>query len=268
MKPYKKLLSLAMVFALLISAGIVFTGCGETATEMFNKAQTNLSKAKDIKFKDGTITGKLDVKGQKTEMSAKIDFQAVKSTTDDPRDLQMALSGSFNVFGQNNKFSMFLKDQTVYFDDGMSKEKQKLDMTKDDFKKIMDSAQGTKIDEFVKKEEKDGDKIKLTIDAKEYMKKAIKDVDTSKNSKAVSIKELEKNLDSLGLKEMDVEATIKDGNFKSIKYTIPMNLDGSMLTPGATGNMKLDLTVEFKEISIDTGEKISFPNLKNFSAPM
>ena len=80
-----------------------------------------------------------------------------------------------------------------------------------------------KIDDFVKENSKDGDNIKLTIDANKYIEKAMEKVD-SKQKAGVDKAKIEKQLKGFGIKDVLIEAKVKDEKFQSIKYTFEVNI--------------------------------------------
>lgn len=267
MKSYKKIFSLVLVFSLVLSAALFFNGCGKSAKDEFETAQGNMNKAKDVTIKDGKLTAAIDANGQKVEVTGKLDAQVIKSTTDDPRDLQGKLSFSISLPGASNKATLYIKDRMVYSDNGKLKKKEKITGSKADFEKIVNMSNDIKISEFVKKDEKDGDKVKLTLDGKKYLKSVMeKAADASKTSNAEMKKQLEianKQLEQLGIDDINLEATIKNDKFTSLKYNIPMEIDGTLMRL-PSGKVKIDVTVELGNIAVDSGEKINFPDFKSF----
>ena len=92
---------------------------------------------------------------------------------------------------------------------------------------------------------------------------------SSKNSErqqvrnSLSFATFEKQIDQMGIDEIELEATIKNDNFTSFKYTIPMEMNPPGMQAGSK-KAKIDITVDLKEISIDSDEEISFPDFKDF----
>lgn len=264
MKSHKKLFSFVLVFALILSTVVLFNGCGgESAKEMFNKASKNMEKAKSVKIKDAKLSAKMNLGEQKQEYNVDMNIHYIKSKTDDPRDFQLAGDLALSGIGQSKKLAFYIKDQMAYTDDNLKKEKAKLELKKEDIEKALKFRGDTKIDDYVKKDEKDEDKVKLTIDGKKYLKDVFKKLGETTSQKQPQFATLEKQIDQMGIDEIELEATIKNDNFTSFKYTIPMEMNPPGMQAGSK-KAKIDITVDLKEISIDSDEEISFPDFKDF----
>lgn len=281
MKFYKKRFNLALLIVLTVSVALAFSACGKkekSALEIFKAASKNVQNAKDAKIENGKMTAALDLSGQKMELNADINGQFIKSTTDNPLDFQGFMEVSMNFAGNSNKTKAYMKDGNVYQESttaaGTTKTKSPIGITQEALKQLTKDGNDMKIDDFVKENSKDGDNIKLTIDANKYIEKAMEKVD-SKQKAGVDKAKIEKQLKGFGIKDVLIEAKVKDEKFQSIKYTFEVNIDGGALGGGTAGGAKggnnkigMKITIDFPKITLDSGEEIQFPDFKDFkSAP-
>ena len=277
MKISKNRSALVVLIVMTVSVALAFSACGKkekSALEIFKAASKNIQNAKDAKIEGGKMTAALDLSGQKMEVNADINGQFIKSKTDNPLDFQGVMELTMNIAGTSNKTKAYVKDGTIYQESttaaGTTKTKSPLGITKEDLKQLTEESGDMKIDDFVKEDSKDGDNIKLTLDAKKYIEKAMEKVN-AKQSKGFDKAKVEKQIKGLGIKDVLIETKVKDEKFESIKYTLEINMDGSALMGGTAGkatggNNKIGvkITVDFPKITVDSGEEIQFPNFKDF----
>ena len=89
MKKQRKIVSLLLVLAMILTTGFMMAGCGEDPMETFKKAMDNLNKAENMTLEgEGKMT--MSIPGQNMEIDLGFSGDDVKSTTDDPCDLQLA----------------------------------------------------------------------------------------------------------------------------------------------------------------------------------
>ena len=69
-----------------------------------------------------------------------MDGDYIKSKSDDPTELQMAMNMKMDMLGQSNEMKMYIKDGYTYTDDGTRKAKAKLEKdSADQIKKAMET---------------------------------------------------------------------------------------------------------------------------------
>ena len=279
----RKILSILVVMIMALSVSFALSGCGDDPLDTFKKASENMEKAKDSSF-DGSATLNMTVpdmtggdKKQKIDITADFDASVIKGEDDDPLNYQMAatldvdLSKLFGaLMGDSGKttLKMWMKDKTMYMEVDGEKTKSKLDdKTMEQIRKIVEDSGAMKIDDYVKDSEQDGDKLKFTLDTKKMMDDAMKKTDELGGDTAKQYKEMMKNAE---LKDTTLEATVKDEKFTSLKYTIPMSMDmGAMYgatasAGGDSSKMEMEIVLDIKNIQVDTGKSIEFPNFKDF----
>ena len=267
MKARRKKFNLLFIVLLTLFLTILLSGCGKSATEMFETAQKNMYKAKDFTVKDGKFKAYMEVQGQKVEVNAPFSMQFKRSKSDDPRDFQIAMNMTINMMMQKGYLSVYIKDKTVYTESEGKKQKKALEIGKEDFKKMTDASDDIKLGDYSKKESKDGDKVTLTIDGKKYLNDVMKKLnDANLETKAKSDfknNDFMKEMEDIGINDITVEATIENDNFTALKYSIPMEIDGEIF--GAQGiKMKIKAVCDFPKIRINKGDKIAFPDLSSF----
>lgn len=262
MKKNKKILSLISILALLVAIFMI-TSCGKkTPEELYEAASKNMSEAKDVKIDDGKMTAKLDFQGQKIEVLVDFSGQYIKATGDDPRDLQAMIKAKMNLPNGEKKFSLYIKDKMVYMYDGLAKTKDDLGISKKDAKELFDNSKPIKIDELVKEKKQDGDKITFKLDGKKYMEELLKRAENKDTTKD-DLKEMKEVIDTLKVKDITLETTIVKEKFTSLKYKIPMELDGDVF--GLKGEtLKVDVGIDIPNISTNSGSKIEYPDLKAY----
>ncbi|MDO4859989.1 MAG: hypothetical protein Q4A48_03080 [Bacillota bacterium] len=273
----RKVFSIALAFIMAFAIAAVMTGCGDEAdpVETYNKASENMKAAGDVQM-TGTLTAKIEAEGQSMDMTADMDMTMIKSTTDDPADLQLHLDMDAEMMGQDAKTEMWVKDKTQYTVDGNGN-KTRSEFGKDagkNFEQLFNMDQ--KIDDYVKDSKQDGDTVTLTLDSKKYLVDMFAKLGNIGNDASnIDIAQIKKTLDSLDIGDMTITATIEDGNFTSMKSNIPMEIDMSefiSLTSGGTTDggakagqkLKMNIDLDLDPIKVDSGAKIDFPDFSDF----
>ena len=273
----RKILSVIMVIAMILAAGAFTAGCGEDEAgpvDAYNKAAENMSKADDVDL-DGKIAVVIKAEGQSMEMGMDLNATMIKSETDDPADLQMAMKMSMELMGQKINTQTYIKDKTMYTDDGQG-QKSRTEMDEDSseaFEKVFGGDVG-KIDEYVKSSERDGETVKLVLDGEKAIKAAVEKMNEIGDdaSEAVDMSQIEESLKNAGVKDINVTANISDENFTSLKFDVPMEMDMAAFNAALTGGsasgasqkIKADLTIDFSKIAVNSGAKIDFPDLSDY----
>lgn len=257
----KKIIGIVLAMIMACAAAFALAGCGDDVdpVELFKKASDNLSAASDFSF-DGKLGMNMKAEGQEMTMSVDMDGQYIKSTTDDPLDMQMKMHMLMNMFGQKTEMTMYVKDGYSYMDDGTNKIKTKF--TKDSaeqFTKFMDTK--FEMDKYVTESSMDGDVVKLTIDGKKMMKDVMKKIqDSIGDTGNTTIDSYTQMFEKAGIDKITVEATIKDENFTSFKMTIPMTID-----TGTGTSYNADVDIDFSKIEVNTGAKeVDIPNADQY----
>lgn len=267
MKTYKKTISMLLSLVLMVSAVALLGGCEKKSPkELFNNAVINIKNAKDIKIDDAKFTSVMDVNGQKVKSDADLSCHLIKSTTNDSRDIQAKIAFSMNNAANNVvDMNLYIKDRMVYLENGKSMEKAKLPIDKQNFEKLLgvfSKDQPMKIDEFVKEEKQDGDKLIFQLDGKKYITDKLKKFGGGKIG-SKEFKNFEKQLDVVNIKKLELEADVEDEQFTAIKYNICINVDKSV-SGTKNQNGEMNITFDMPKISVDSGEKIQFPDLTKF----
>ena len=273
----RKIFSIALALIMVFAVAAVMTGCGEDSDPVatYNKASENMSAAKDIQM-TGDLSVKMEAEGQSMEITADMDTTLIKSTTDDPADLQLYLDLSAQMMGQDVKTKMWVKDKTSYTEDSDGN-KTKAEFAKDageNFEQLFNTEQ--KIDDYVKDSKQDGDTVTLTLDSKKYITDLIAKVSKiGQDAENVDLDQIKKTLDSLDIDDMTITATIKDENFTSIKTNIPMEIDTSAFTSLMSGGttdggsetgqkITVNIDLNFDPIKVDSGATIDYPDFSDF----
>ena len=273
----KRILSVSMAFVMIFAFAAFMTGCGDTdPVEAYNKAAANMNAAADVQMQ-GKMTAKIEAQGQSQEMGIDFDATVIKSTTDDPADMQAHIDMDYNMMGQSVQIEMYIKDKKSYVKTSEGT-KTKTEFTKEAADAVSQLT-GTeqKIDDFVKESKTDGDDVILTLDSKKYLTDLLGKVGNlsgaSKGSMdADSISEMLKVID---LKDITLTATIKDENFTAMKVAVPAEIDmstfTSMITGGTAGSsqqagekMKMDINFNMDPIKVGSGAKIDFPAFSDY----
>jgi hypothetical protein len=247
----KKIMGIVLAMIMACAAAFALAGCGDDVdpVELFKKASDNLSAASDLSF-DGKLGMEMKAEGQEISMSIDMDGQYIKSTTDDPIDMQMKMHMLMNMLGQKNEMTMYVKDGYTYTDDGTNKTKAKF--TKDSaeqMKKLMDTK--FEMDKYVTESSMEDDVVKLTIDGKKMMKDAMKKLqDNVGDTGNATIDSYTQMFEKAGIDKVTVEAGIKDENFTSFKMAIPMTID-----TGTGTKYDADVDIDFSKIEVNTGAK-------------
>lgn len=269
MKKQRKIVSILLVLAMVIATGAIMTGCGDDPLETYNKASENMAKADNMSF-DGDGKMAWSVSGQSLEMNLGIKGDYIKSTTDDPTDLQLAADVSFSMMGQNSSVKLYIKDKYAYMDNGAQKTKTKVEKASaDQIASLFDEESTIKIDKYVKESSQDGDTLKFKIDSEKYITEFMKkyssvfDSNNQNSTGSFNLKSFQDQIKNAGLEDMDLQATVKDDNFTSMKFSIPMTMDGSAY--GSTQKVKADITFDLSKIDVNTDLKdVTIPNEKSF----
>ena len=259
----KKILGIVLAMIMACAAAFALAGCGDDVdpVELFKKASDNLEAAGDLAF-DGKLGMNLKAEGQEMKISIDMDGQYIKSTTDDPLDMQMSLHILMNMLGQKQEMKMYVKDGYSYMDDGTNKIKTKFTKdSADQMLKLMDTK--FDMDKYVTESSMEDDVVKLTIDGKKMMKSAMKKFkDSVGDTGNTTLDSYTQMFEKAGIDKINVEATIKDENFTSFKMDIPMQIDTG------TGT-KYDATVDidFTKIDVNKGLKeIDIPDEGKYKA--
>ena len=270
----KKILSIVLALAMVLGLAAVMTGCGDDPVEAYNKAAANMSAADDIQMQ-GTMKAKIDMQGQSQEITMNLDTTIIKSTTDDPADMQAAMEFSYSMMGQSLSAKMYIKDKTVYTESNGTKTKSELTKEATDaINQLTGSDQ--KIDDYVKDSKSDGDDVILTLDSKKYLTDLISKLGnlSSSGDSTVDMDQIKSTLDQIDMKDITITATIKDENFTAMKVKLPIEIDmsafTSMMTGGAASGdtsgqkMSMDIDVNMDPIKVNSGAKIDFPDFSDY----
>jgi hypothetical protein len=241
---------------MIMAIGFVMSGCGEEdPMELFKKASDNMSKADALSF-EGNVAMSIKAGGQEMKLTADMDGDYIKSTTDDPTDLQMKLHMKMDMMGQSNEMTAYIKDGYTYSDDGTNKTKTQFEnKSAEQINKIME----TKLDmtKYVKESSMEDDVIKMSVDGKKMMADIMdkyKDA-LGGDSGNATIDSYADMLDKAGIDNIDIETTIKDENFTTFKMTMPMKID-----MGTGEKSDAELVIDFSKISVN-------PDLKEIEVP-
>lgn len=262
MKTHKKIAGIILAMVMVMAAAFVMTGCGDDADpmELYNKASANLSKASDYSFV-GTLGMNIKAEGQEVKMNADMDGDYIKSTTDDPTDLQMAMHMKMNLLNQNQEMFMYIKDGYSYSNDGTNKTKTKFDKSSaDQIIKLMET--DFDFDKYVKESSMEDDVIKMTVDGKKLMTDIMKKLNdaTGGSTGNSMVDSYTKMFDQAGIDKVTIEAGVKDENFTSFKIEMPMKLD-----MGNGQKTDTDFVLNFSEIKVNTGLKeVEIPDIGQY----
>jgi len=256
-----------MTIAMSLGISFALAGCGETPVEMFNKANENMSAAKDVSI-ESTFNADVESSGVTFTVSGKLNAQYIKNS-EKPLESQVAMFGNIEMMDQKSKVKMYMTDEKMYMNAGGSKTYTDISKSMSDeyMQSLLDLGTSEKIDDYVTDSSSDGDNITLTIDGSKYLesliKKAEKNADDSVSDK--DMKSVKSLLKDSGFSKMKIEATIKDDNFTSLKYSCDFTLDLGTLM-GTTTSEKTPVKFEFdcKKIKINDGIKIDFPDFKDY----
>lgn len=260
MKKQRKIISALLVLIMIMATGFVMSGCGEEdPVEVYKKASDNLNAADDFSF-DGKINMNIKSGGQEMKITMDMDGDYIKSKSDDPLELQMAMNMKMDMLGQSNEMKMYIKDGYTYTDDGTSKAKAKLEKdSADQIKKAMETK--FEIDKYVKKSSMDGDTVKLTVDGKKMMAEAMdKFKDSLEDAGNSTVDSYTEMIEKAGIDEIKVEAVVKDDNFTSFKMDMPMKID-----MGTGQKTDTDIVIDLSDIKVNSGLKdIEIPDISQF----
>ena len=264
MRKQRKIVSLLLVLAMILT-----TGCGEDPIETFKKAMDNLNKAENMTLEgEGKMT--MSISGQNMEMDLGFSGDYVKSTTDDPCDLQLAFDVNYAMMGQKAEMKLYVKDKTVYAEGNGAKTKTKLDKDGlEQLRSFADEKNSIPVEKYVKESSQDGDKLKLKLDTEKFIADFMKKYSGIFNSGATpsagtfDAKSFQEQIKNAGLEDMELDATVKDENFTSMKYSLPFKMDGAAY--GTTQKIEGDLVFDLSKISINNDIKeITIPDEKSF----
>ena len=262
MKTHKKILGIILAMVMVMAAAFVMTGCGDDVDpmELYNKASENMTKADDFSY-DGGFEMNIKAEGQEVKMNADMDGDYIKSSSDDPTDLQMSMHVKMNLLNQNQEMFMYVKDGYTYTNDGTTKSKAPLDKSSaEQIKQLMDT--DFDFDKYVKDSSMEGDVVKMTVDGKKLMSDLMKKVEeaTGGNTGNAMVDSYAQIFEKAGLDEITIEAGIEDENFTSFKMDMPMKID-----MGNGSKSDADFVINFSEIKVNTGLKeVEIPDVNQY----
>ena len=261
MKKQRKIISILLAFVMVLATGAIMAGCGEDDVDpvkLFDKASENMGKADTCSF-DADLVMSSDLGQQSMDIKIGMDLDYIKPSKDDASDMQVFAKIQMALMGQNVQAEMYIKDGFAYTN--TEGQKIKTPLPKESFKeinKMFDDKDTIKIDKFVKESSMDGDKIKLKLDGQKFIEAFMKKYSNllnSGNSSSLNMANgFADQIKKSGIETVDIEATVKDENFTSLKCDIPMEMDGSAY--GQKEPIKSDITLDLKSIEVnkDLGE--------------
>lgn len=169
------------------------------------------------------------------------------------------------MLGQNIDMKMYVKDKTVYGESDGTKTKNALDdeSTKQ-INSMLDSFKGFEIGDYVKESKMEGDKLIFTVDSKKLIEAMTKKAEGSDETAMMG--QIFEGMKDADIGDTQFEATVKDGNFTSQKFTMPIKMDMGALTGDSSSDQKMEgeMVYDIKNIKINTGKEIEFPDFKDF----
>ena len=264
----RKIISIILALTMVFATAAVMVGCGgeeaKDPLEVYKEASKNMEDAKDMSF-DTDMNYKISYDKQDMEMKMGMKADYIKSTTDDPNDFQLKADINMEMLGQNIDMKMYVKDKTVYGETNGTKTKNALD---DDSTKqinsMVDSFKGFEIGDYVKESKMEGDKLIFTVDSKKLIEAMTKKAEGSDETAMMG--QIFEGMKDADIGDTTFEATVKDGNFTSQKFIMPINMDMSAISGDSSNDQKMEgeMVYDIKNIKLNTGKEIEFPDFKDF----
>ena len=261
MKKFTGPVKLALSMVLLIVVVASLTGCGKKSPEdLLEDASKKIEAADSLAFENATVKTEVKTADNNASMTIGFSGQYIKSKTDNPADFQAKVDMYVEALGGKNSVTAFIKDGTIYSDEGSHKLKQSLGLSQEDIKRLVGLNDNLKLKNFVKKSKQDGDKVILNLDGAKFIETYMKDTEDkvpAQVSQALAL------LKAVKIDDMIIEATIVKEQLTAIKYNFAMELNGALVgTPG--NDVKIEVSFDIPKITTNSVKSIDFPNFDEY----
>lgn len=269
MEKQRKIISILLTFIMVLAMSSFMAGCGEDDVDpaaLFDKASDNISKADTCSF-DADLVMSTKLGAQSMDIKMGMDCDYIKPTKDDASDMQVYAKVNMELMGQKVQSDIYIKDGFAY--SNTQGQKIKTQLPKESFKeinKLFSDKNTIKIEKYVKESSMDGDKIKLKVDGQKLVEAIMKKYSNLLKGNSSSLNMANGFTDQIknsGIETVDIEATIKDENFTTLKCDIPMKMDGSAY--GQKEPVESDILLDFKSIEVNPDlEEIEVPDADQY----